>query len=121
MDALEGIWGDDEGRIRERLESLDPDLAAYIEGFAYREVLSRDGLDLKTRELLAITSLVALGSPPEIATHFRGALKNGATEAEIKETLLQAALFFGFPRAIAAFERWRKFRKKQDGALEDTE
>ncbi len=115
MDALEGIWGEDEARIRERLQSLDPDLAAYIEEFAYREVLSRDGLDLKTRELLAITALVGLGSPPEIATHFKGALSNGASEAEIRETLLQAALFFGFPRAIAAFERWRKFRDRTGG------
>ncbi len=112
MDAIQGIWGEDEEKIRARLAALDPDLARYIEDFAYREVLSREGLDLKTRELLAITALVGLGSPPEIATHFQGALQNGASEREIRETLLQAALFFGFPRAIAAFERWRKFRKK---------
>ncbi len=109
MDAIQGIWGDDADRIRRRLADLDPDLAGYIEDFAYREVLSREGLDLKTRELLAITALVGLGSPPEIATHFKGALANGASEREIREVLLQAALFFGFPRAIAAFERWRRF------------
>ncbi len=113
MDAIRGIWGEDEAKIRARLEALDPDLARYIEGFAYKEVLSREGLDLKTRELLAITALVGLGSPPELATHFKGALNNGASEAEIKETLLQAALFFGFPRAIAAFERWRRFRERE--------
>ncbi len=113
MDAIRGIWGDDEEKIRKRLEGLDPDLARYIEAFAYREVLSREGLDLKTRELLAITALVGLGSPPELATHFKGALACGATEAEIRETLLQAALFFGFPRAIAAFERWRKFARER--------
>ena len=113
MDAIRGIWSEDEAKIRARLEGLDPDLARYIEDFAYKEVLSREGLDLKTRELLAITALVGLGSPPELATHFKGALRNGASEAEVKETLLQAALFFGFPRAIAAFERWRRFRENE--------
>lgn len=112
MNAIEHIWGADADKIRERLTRLDPDLARYVEEFAYREVLSREGLDLKTRELLAITALVGLGSPPEIATHFKGALKNGASEGEIRETLLQSALFFGFPRAIAGFERWQKFKTR---------
>lgn len=51
---------------------MDEDLFRYIRDFAYEEVLARPGLDLKTRELLAITALIALGSPKELATHLEG-------------------------------------------------
>lgn len=101
------IFGEQEGRILDRLAALDPDLMAYIRDFAYDTVYERPGLDLKTRELLACTLLVSLGSPPELRTHLRGALRAGATETEVRETLLMCIPYLGFPRVVAAFEQLR--------------
>ncbi|ANE44927.1 4-carboxymuconolactone decarboxylase [Deinococcus puniceus] len=101
------IFGEQEGRILDRLAALDPDLMAYIRDFAYDTVYERPGLDLKTRELLACTLLVGLGSPPELRTHLRGALRAGATETELRETLLMCVPYLGFPRVVAAFEQLR--------------
>lgn len=97
------IFGAQEERILARLERLDPDLMAYIRDFAYDTVYERPGLDLKTRELLACALLASLGSPPELRTHLRGALRAGATETEVREALLFCVPYLGFPRVVAAF------------------
>jgi len=104
MSVREKIWGEQASRIAEQLNEIDPDLSRYIQDFAYEEVMARPGLDLKTRELLAITALIALGNPDELKTHFRGALKNGASEREIRETIIHSALYLGFPRALGAMK-----------------
>jgi 4-carboxymuconolactone decarboxylase len=98
------IWGPNEEAIESSLQALDKDLYAYIRDFAYEEVLARPVLDLKTRELLAITSLIALGAPKELATHLEGALRNGASEQEVRETIIQSAIFVGFPNALGAMK-----------------
>jgi 4-carboxymuconolactone decarboxylase len=67
---------------------------------AYDNVFERPALDLKTKELLAIAHLLNVGSESELKTHIHGALTCGATEAEIKETILHAAMFIGFPKAV---------------------
>lgn len=101
--ARHAIFGDQHDAIFRRLESLDPDLAGYIRDFAYDTVYQRPGLDLRTRELLACTLLLSLGSPDELRTHLRGALRSGVSEAELRETLLFAVPFLGFPRVVAGF------------------
>ena len=100
----EKIWGDKAAAIEAGLTALDPDLAELITEVAYERVLAREGLELKTRELLSIAYLTALGSEAELKTHVYGALNCGASFTEIKETVLQAALFVGFPRAVAAMK-----------------
>ncbi|WP_114312937.1 carboxymuconolactone decarboxylase family protein [Thermus caldifontis] len=104
MSVRRAIWGEKEEAIEKALKEVDEDLFRYIRDFAYEEVLARPGLDLRTRELLAITALIALGSPKELATHLEGALRVGAKEEEVRETILQSALFLGFPRALAAMK-----------------
>ncbi|WP_104991021.1 carboxymuconolactone decarboxylase family protein [Deinococcus sp. NW-56] len=97
------IFGAQEERILARLARLDPDLMAYIRDFAYDTVYERPGLDLRTKELIACALLASLGSPPELKTHLRGALRAGATEAEVREALLFCVPYLGFPRVVAAF------------------
>ena len=63
----------------------------------------RDGLDLKTRSLITLSMLTALGRPTEIKGHVRGAINNGATLVEIQEVLMHAAIYCGMPLAIDAF------------------
>lgn len=100
----ERIWGERAAAIERALAEADPDLGRYVMEFAYEEVMARPGLDLKARELQAISLLIALGSPPELATHLEGALRVGASEREVRETIIHAALYVGFPRALAAMK-----------------
>lgn len=71
--------------------------------YAWGEVWTRPGLDRKTRSLLTLAMLTALNRTEEFKIHIPGALKNGATRDEIREVLLQAAVYCGIPAANNAF------------------
>ncbi len=115
MTVREQIWGEHAAAIERALAQADPDLARYVMEFAYEEVMARPGLDLKSRELQAVSLLIALGSPPEIATHLEGALNVGASEREVRETIIHAALYVGFPRALAAMKAFSQIVGKRGG------
>lgn len=63
-------------------------------------VWRREGLERKTRSLLNIGMLCALNRMAELAVHVKGAINNGATEVEIRETLIQVAVYCGMPAAL---------------------
>ncbi|MGD9955316.1 MAG: carboxymuconolactone decarboxylase family protein [Candidatus Nanopelagicales bacterium] len=65
---------------------------------------NRDGLDRRTRSLLNLAMLTALGKPAELRLHVRGALRNGVTVEEIRETLLHATSYCGIPAGLEAFK-----------------
>lgn len=113
MTVREQIWAEHAAAIERALTQADPDLARYVMEFAYEEVMARPGLDLKSRELQAVSLLIALGSPPEIATHLEGALNVGASEREVRETIIHAALYVGFPRALAAMKAFAQVVQKR--------
>ncbi|MFI5283363.1 MAG: 4-carboxymuconolactone decarboxylase [Candidatus Dormibacterales bacterium] len=71
--------------------------------YAWGEIWTRPGLDRRTRSCITIAMLVALGRHEELALHMRAALTNGVTEDEIKEVLLQCAVYCGVPAANSAF------------------
>lgn len=75
-----------------------------ITRYAWGEIWSRPGLPRQTRSLLTLVMLVALNRGEELRMHARGALNNGVTREEIKEALLQAAIYCGVPAANSAFE-----------------
>ena len=75
----------------------------HITRKAWGDVWQRDGLDLKTRSLITVAMLTALGKQHELKGHVRGALNNGATSAEIQEVLLHASIYCGLPAAVEAF------------------
>jgi 4-carboxymuconolactone decarboxylase len=102
-DPRDLIWGEHKAAIEARLQTLDPDLERYVREFAYGEVYARGALEPKLQEFLAVVMLVSLGNPTEIKTHLRGALNSGATEQELREVLLFAVPYLGFPRVIGAF------------------
>jgi 4-carboxymuconolactone decarboxylase len=66
-------------------------------------VWNRPGLDRRTRSLLNLAMLTALGKPAELKLHVRGALTNGVTVEEIKEVLLHASVYCGIPAGLEAF------------------
>lgn len=78
-------------------------LQEYITENAWGTVWCRDGIDLKTRSLVTVAMLTALGRTHELAGHVRGALNNGATAEEIQEVLLHAAVYCGVPLAAEGF------------------
>ena len=75
----------------------------HITRKAWGGVWQRGVLDLKTRSLLTVAMLTALGKQHELKGHVRGALNNGATPQELQEVLLHAAVYCGLPTAVEAF------------------
>jgi 4-carboxymuconolactone decarboxylase len=75
----------------------------FITRNAWGNVWQRPGLDLKTRSLITVAMLTALGKQQELKGHVRGALNNGATPEELREVMLHATVYCGFPTAIDAF------------------
>lgn len=75
--------------------------AATEVGWGY--IWARPGLDRRTRSLMNLGMLTALRATEELRVHVRGALNNGVTVEEIKEALLQAAIYCGMPAALEAF------------------
>jgi 3-oxoadipate enol-lactonase/4-carboxymuconolactone decarboxylase len=74
-----------------------------ITRYAWGGIWSRPGLDRRSRSLITLTALVARGHHDELAMHLSAALRNGLTSEEIKELLLQAAIYCGVPEANSAF------------------
>ncbi|HEU4844859.1 MAG TPA: 4-carboxymuconolactone decarboxylase [Burkholderiaceae bacterium] len=98
------VMGDDfVERAFANADTFTQPLQEFITRNAWGTVWCRDGLDLKTRSLLTLSMLTALGRSHEIKGHVRGALNNGATIKEIQEVLLHAAVYCGAPLAVDAF------------------
>ena len=79
------------------------DFQDLITRYAWGDIWSRPGLDRRMRSCITLTALVALGHHHELAMHVRAALRNGLTPDEIKEVLLQSAVYCGVPAANRAF------------------
>ncbi len=75
----------------------------FITRHAWGNVWQRPGLDLKTRSLITVAMLTAQGKQQELKAHVRGAIHNGATPEELREVMLHATVYCGFPTAIDAF------------------
>lgn len=71
--------------------------------YCWGEIWTRDALDRRTRSLLNLGMLTAMNRGHELRVHLRGALNNGVTPAEIREALLQAAVYCGVPAGLEAF------------------
>ena len=79
------------------------DFQELITAYAWGEIWTRPGLDRRSRSMITLTALVALGHQEELAMHLRAARTNGLTDDEIKEVLLQTAVYCGVPAANTAF------------------
>ncbi len=90
-------------RILEQTDAFSEDFQELVTRYAWGEVWDRPGLDRRTRSCVTLTALVAGGHLEELAFHTRAALRNGLTPAEIKEVLLQTAVYCGVPAANRAF------------------
>lgn len=87
-------------------------LQELITKYCWGEVWSRPGLDRRTRSFVNLAMITALNRPAELKLHVRGALNNGLTRDEIREVLLQTAIYCGVPAALDAFRVAREVFKE---------
>ncbi|MEU9009336.1 carboxymuconolactone decarboxylase family protein [Streptomyces sp. NPDC048479] len=100
-DALAEIDGHAGEAVIESLKDIAPDLARYIVEFSFGDIYTRGGLDLHAREVVTIAACTALGTArPQLKVHVNGLLNVGGTQDEVVETILQMAVYAGFPAAI---------------------
>ena len=90
-------------RATKNATDLTRDFQDLITRYAWGEVWTRPGLDRRIRSCITVAMTVALNRPDELALHLRGARRNGVTIAELREVLLQTAVYCGVPAAHTAF------------------
>jgi 4-carboxymuconolactone decarboxylase len=101
MQALERISAGSGMEVITSLQDIAPDLARFIIEFSYGDVIGRDGLDNRVKELATVALLTALGTAdPQLRVHVGAALNVGATRQEIVEIIQQMAVYAGFPAAL---------------------
>jgi 4-carboxymuconolactone decarboxylase len=104
MRARREVLGDEHvDRAIEGTTEFTADFQDLITRYAWGEIWSRPGLDRRTRSCITIAALVSTGREHELAMHVRAALRNGVTPDELKEVLLQCAVYCGVPAANGAF------------------
>jgi 4-carboxymuconolactone decarboxylase len=86
----------------------------FVNQYAFGEVWARPGLDKKTRHMLTIAMLTALGRLEELETHLSLTPNSGVSRDEVKEVLMQAAIYAGVPAAMSAFNRANKVFTEMD-------
>jgi 4-carboxymuconolactone decarboxylase len=91
-------------RATAAITDFNKDFQDLITRYAWGEIWSRPGLDRKTRSCMVLTAMIALGAWDEFRMHVRAAFNNGLSEADIKEVILQSAIYCGVPAANHAFK-----------------
>ena len=79
-------------------------LQEFVTEYVWGAIWGRDGLEPRQRSLITLAMLIGLRQPEELRTHIKGAIRNGCTQVEIRETLLHSAAYLGVPAALAALE-----------------
>lgn len=104
MSVRRAVLGDAHvDQASKNVNEFNQDFQDLITRYAWGEIWSRPGLPRKTRSLITLAMMVALNRSDELRMHLRGALTNGVTREEIKEVLLQTAIYCGVPAANSAF------------------
>jgi 4-carboxymuconolactone decarboxylase len=115
MTVRRAVLGDDHvDRAQANTTTLTDEFQQLITRYAWGEIWSRDGLPRHTRSLLTIAMLIAVNRGEELALHLRAARNNGVSREEIKEVLLQSAIYCGVPAANSAFHLAQKIFDEQD-------
>ena len=113
---LREIDGEAGERVLAGLDDIAPDFARYLIEFPFGDIYSRPGLDLKSREIAVVAALTALGNAaPQLKVHIQGALNVGVTRAEVVETIMQMAVYAGFPAALNGLAAAREVFAQGDG------
>jgi 3-oxoadipate enol-lactonase/4-carboxymuconolactone decarboxylase len=101
-------------RASQRATELDREFQAFITRQAWGEIWTRPGLDRRTRSMLTIAMLASLGHEQELKLHLRATRNTGVTRDEVKEILMQTAIYAGVPAANSAFGHAREVFAEMD-------
>ena len=116
MQIRKSVLGEDHVERAEADKSdFDADFQRYIIETAWGSVWARPGLDRKTRHLVTIAMLATLGNHEELAMHIRATRNTGVTRQDVKEVLLQVAVYAGIPAANAAITIAKRVFAERDG------
>lgn len=111
MDLLEDGLAE---RVSRRLSEFDSDLPRLITDYAFGSVVARPGLDLKTREMLTVASLISLGNAtPQLELHMKAAINVGVSPEELLEVVIQMAVYAGVPACMNGLASYRKIMNEK--------
>ena len=97
------------------MKQTSSDMVKYIVEFAFGGIYSGKGLDVKSREIVSISSLITLGNAvPQLKSHIHGALNIGCTRGEILEIVIQILLYSGFPTALNGLQTVKEVFEERD-------
>ncbi len=98
-----------------RASEFSKPMQQLVTRFCWGEIWNRPGLSLRDRSLLNLGMLTALNRGEELKAHVRGAINNGLSQDEVREALLQTAIYCGVPAAIGAFRIAQQAIEEMDG------
>lgn len=105
---LQEIDGEAGENVVNSLESISPELARFIIEYSFGDIYSLGALDNKSKEIAAVSSLIAQSAIPQLKVHLNGALNSGCSITEVKEIILQMSVYTGFPKSINAMNAFRE-------------
>ena len=116
LEVLASIDGEAGSAVMDSLADISPALGHHIAAFGFGDIYSRPGLEARSRQLVTIGVLTALGGcEPQLRIHIGAALNVGLTREEIVEAILHASVYAGFPRALNATFVAREVFAQRDG------
>jgi len=117
LEARKRVLGDEYvERALENATDFDRDFQRFVTEYCWGSVWTGEALSDRQRSLNNLCLLAALNRAEEFELHFRGALRNGCTRDELRETLLQIAVYAGIPAGVEAFRIARRVLAETDAA-----
>ena len=103
------LWGEKQAKSgNEFLREFDEGFATFLNEQLFGTIWARPGLPIKTRSMITLAALMALGRGPELRLHMRGALNLGITQNELKELIVHLSQYSGVPTAVEAIRAFRE-------------
>ncbi|HUH79580.1 MAG TPA: carboxymuconolactone decarboxylase family protein [Methanoregula sp.] len=114
-DKLKEVDGEAGEKVLASLKDIAPEFGDYVIEFAFGDIYSRSGLDLRSREIAVVSALTALGTAgPQLRVHIRAALNVGITRKEVVETIMMMGVYAGFPAALNGLAAAKEVFSEQD-------
>ena len=121
-EKLREIDGEAGEKVINSLKDISPDLGKFIIEYAFGDIYTREGLDLKSKEIAVVAALTAMGTAqPQLKVHINGALNTGSNINELKEVILQMSVYSGFPSSINAMNILKEvLKERQEHGITDS-
>ncbi len=120
-EKLKEIDGEAGEKVINSLKDISPELGKFIIEYAFGDIYTREGLDLKSKEIAVVAALTALGTAqPQLKVHINGALNTGSDINELKEVILQLSVYAGFPACINGMNALKDvLNERKEHGIED--